>query len=81
MTVSVMQVGIVRVRVADRRVSMAMRVRLTVRRSRFVLVPVMPIMRVEMLVSQRLVGVIMDVALADMEPHAKPHEDAGHGQA
>jgi len=81
MGVPVMQIGIVGVRVTEGRVDMAVGLRLAARRPCLALVPVMFVVAVEMLVLQDLVDVLVLVALADVQPHAKSHEDTAGGEA
>jgi hypothetical protein len=53
---------------------------LTDRRPRLVVVLVMRVMPVQVLVLQRFVRVLVDMTLADVEPHPKGHEHAARDQ-
>src|SRR5688572_6713067 len=70
MPVPMVEVGIVRMFVAQRHVHMPVRVWLTGRRPSVVLVSVMFVVPMEMVVLQRFVDVLMAVTFADVQPHA-----------
>ena len=79
MLVPVMQIGIVRMAMHERRVGMPMRMRLA--RGRVgVVVLVMFVMKVAMLVLDRLVRMIMLVPLGEMQPKSERHQTAGDQQ-
>jgi len=78
---TVMDVGIVRVRMLLWRVVMRMAVRLSSVPLEVVLVPVMLVVRMRMLVVLRLVAMPVLVALREMQPHAKRHERARDPEA
>jgi hypothetical protein len=80
MLVPVMEVGIVGVRVPQRRVPVRVAVRLAWRVGRQVLVLVMFVVDVEVVVLQRLVLVLVFMPLGQVEPHADAHEDGGHDE-
>ena len=76
MPVTVVQVRVVRMAVAQRPVHVWMRVRLCQGYAGVVSVLVVLVMVVLVLVLERLVDMLVLVALRDMEPHASQHERA-----
>ena len=78
MAVPVMQIGIMGVLVAHRRVPMPMGMRLA--RQRVVIVTVMVVMGVRVIVFQSLVEVLVVMALRHMQPQSKCHQEPGKDQ-
>ena len=81
MRVAVVDVGVVRVAVDERRVAVAVDVRLARRVERRMGVPVMLVMHVGVLVNQLLVAVLVLVMLGEMEPEPRRHQRAGDDEA
>ncbi len=75
-----MQVGVMRVAVHQRRMAVPMGMRLARRRRRVMLVAVMLVMDVAMLMLHRAVDVKMLVPFRDMEPKSERHQAAGGRQ-
>jgi hypothetical protein len=80
MPVAVVQVRVVRMAVAQRPVHVRMRVRLHRGDARVVRVLVVLVVVMLVLVLERLVVVLVLVALRDMEPHTGQHERATGGE-
>ena len=81
MLVAVVQVGVVRVPVHERRVAVPVGVRLLHRPAGNVRVPVVLVVHVPVLVLHRLVRVLVLVPLGQVEPEAEGHEPGGEEQA
>lgn len=75
MMVTVMQIREVRVTMTERRVHVGMAMRLAGRGSRRMGVPVVLVVDVRVRVLEGLVLVLVVVALGQVKPHARPHED------
>ena len=75
--VAVMQVGIVRMAVRHPAVAMRMRMRLVSLPREAVPMLMVIIVRVRMRMLDRLVHVLMLVALREVQPHAERHERGG----
>ena len=75
--VPVMQVGVMRMRVHQRIVPVAMGMRLAAVPVEVVRVTVMRVVQVLVLVLQHLVGMFMRVALREVQPYPEPHQDPG----
>jgi hypothetical protein len=76
----VVKIRIVAVGVAVRGVDVPVRVWLSDRGTRRMRMVVMDVVAMEMLVSQRLVNVLVDVPLAEMQPDAEAHQQAAGGE-
>ena len=74
MAVAVMQVGIVRVLVNDRKVHMAVRVRLANRVTGPVPMPMMLVVHVAMFVIERFVSVLVLMPLGEVQIQPDPHQ-------
>ncbi len=81
MTVPVVEIGVVRMPMHHGRVRVPVRVRLPLRRARFVRVPVVGVMPMAVLVRHLLVGVQVIVPLRQVEPQAERHQSAGEDEA
>ena len=73
---SVVQIGVMRVLVHERHMPVAMRVRLARRIAGHVRMPVMFVMRVAMLVLERLVPMLVLMRLGEMQRDADRHQSA-----
>lgn len=81
MAMTMVQVGVVAMGVSDLFVSMRMAVWFTGRVSRIVDVLVVCVVRVQVVVLQRLVPMLMLVPFSQMQPDARGHKDSSHEQA
>lgn len=75
-----MDIGVVRMSVAQSLVGVSVRVRFARRRRGVVVVLVVLVVLVPMLVFHPLVDVLVLVALADMKPDANQHERGGQSE-
>jgi len=78
MSMTVVEVRIVGVSVTVRRMDVPVRMWLPRRHARLVRVLVMDIVAMEVLVGQRLVNVLVRVPLAEVQPYANEHQQAGY---
>ena len=77
MPVPVVQVGVMRMRVHQWLVPVAMRVRLAAVPCEVVRVMVVRVVQVIVFVLQRLVGMFMRVALREVQPYPESHQRSG----
>src|SRR5580698_3264713 len=80
MRMPVVQIGIVRMAMNQPRMGMDMRMRLVARRRAVVMMVMMRIMHMAMLMLERVMGVIVLVALGEMEIKPDCHQRAGCDQ-
>jgi hypothetical protein len=78
MSVPVVQIGVVRMAVEEPRMRMTMRVQLAYRHARRMPVLVMCVMRMCVLVGERLVKMLVVVSLREVEPDADGHQSCAH---
>ncbi len=75
------QVWVVRMRVDQRLVAVAMDMRLAAIPGGIVRVPVVRIVHVLVFVLQRLMRVLVRVALREVQPHAERHQSSGEPES